>query len=265
MFSVRKSLARFGLYLTAVDKESSELWGRIRPTLTDLELMRVGTPDGDGGYLVPDDFEGLVACLSAGIADNCDFELDFASLTSQPVLMLDPSIDAPPVSHPLFQFASKFLAKSSSANSVSLDDWVSEAPKIGDCLLSMDIEGAEFEVIEATDEDALRRFRIMVFEVHSLEELAHPLGNARFSRFLDKITKNHTIIHAHANNVGGEWRFPGWKVPAGVELTLIRNDRISTEFGFAEVPHPLDRDCVVGLKKIGLEFPRGNRNPSLPR
>ena len=52
-------------------------------------LVRVGPP-GDGGYLMPDDFEGIAACLSPGISNECGFDLAVAD-RGIPVIMADAS------------------------------------------------------------------------------------------------------------------------------------------------------------------------------
>ena len=38
----------------------------IRPDTTDKPLIRLGS-EADGGYLVPDDLEGIVACFSPDV------------------------------------------------------------------------------------------------------------------------------------------------------------------------------------------------------
>ncbi|MCU0317661.1 MAG: hypothetical protein MUC92_13840 [Fimbriimonadaceae bacterium] len=42
------------------------LIAKLRPIRGQHELIRLG-PDEDGGYLVPDDLEGIVACFSPGV------------------------------------------------------------------------------------------------------------------------------------------------------------------------------------------------------
>ena len=52
-------------------------------------------PDGDGGYLVPDDLEGIVACFSPGVSNVAGFEKDCA-LKGMKVFMADASVEARP-------------------------------------------------------------------------------------------------------------------------------------------------------------------------
>ena len=48
---------------------------RLHPRMTDKGLIRLG-PAGDGGYLVPDDLDGIEACFSPGVGDLVGFERD---------------------------------------------------------------------------------------------------------------------------------------------------------------------------------------------
>ena len=50
-----------------------------------------------------------------------------------------------------------------------------EYPQGQDFLLQMDIEGGEYLSLLATPQELLRRFRIIVLEVHYVECWAHPL------------------------------------------------------------------------------------------
>jgi len=59
---VKKFLTR----MTSIDRVSS-LLKKLYPISCDKNLIRFG-PKGDGGYLTPDDFEGIEACFSPGVS-----------------------------------------------------------------------------------------------------------------------------------------------------------------------------------------------------
>jgi hypothetical protein len=46
---------------------------RLHPVTTDKKLVRIGG-EGDGGYLVPDDLDGVMACFSPGVGATASFE-----------------------------------------------------------------------------------------------------------------------------------------------------------------------------------------------
>ena len=63
----------------------------LRPYETDLELIRMGSTV-DGGYLVPDDLEGIKTCLSPGVDTESGFEIDCLNRGMR-VYMADNSFD----------------------------------------------------------------------------------------------------------------------------------------------------------------------------
>lgn len=239
-----KALAKLG-YLFMPVQNASEVWGQLRPVKTEHKLIRVGSQDGDGGYLLPDVLPTIDGVFSAGIGENSDFEFHLAEVSSLQVDCLDASITSMAHQHRNFRFVRKFLGASTTYEFITLDDWLTGSEQGGlNMILKIDIEGFEYESLLMSSRESLNRFKILVIELHSLEQLGSRLGKHLLQNFVSKITTNHTVVHAHANNVGGEWSFPGWKVPAGLEVTLLRNDAIATRQGFAQLPHSLDRKCV---------------------
>jgi hypothetical protein len=59
--------------------ELSDLIRSLHPVDTGKELLRVG-PSGDGGYLVPDDLEGIEYCFSPGVSSESGFEAALAEI-----------------------------------------------------------------------------------------------------------------------------------------------------------------------------------------
>ena len=98
---------------------------RLHPVACDKELIRLG-PDGDGGYLVPDDLKGIIACFSPGVSNVAGFEKDCA-LRGMKVFMADASVEAPPELHPNFAFIKKFVGPFTHGDFVSFEQWVNES------------------------------------------------------------------------------------------------------------------------------------------
>lgn len=144
------------------------LIGRLRPQVTDIGLIRLG-PDGNGGYLVPDDLVGIEACFSPGVSDSSDFELACAE-KGMKVFLADYSVDGPATLHGNFHFTKKFVGATTSDCFMTIADWVrySAISADSDLLLQMDIEGYEYETLLSMPDDLLKRFRIMVVEFHRL-------------------------------------------------------------------------------------------------
>lgn len=99
-----------------------------------------------------------------------------------PCHMCDHSSNVEAFATPLIEgrqtFLKKWLDVTGAADSVALADWVAlRAPGTADLLLQMDIEGAEYRNLLGTPDDVLRRFRIVVLELHGLEAALAPIGS----------------------------------------------------------------------------------------
>jgi hypothetical protein len=79
-----------------------DLIARLRPQDCGKDLIRIGG-DGDGGYLLPDDLQGIQHCFSPGVGAVADFESHLASLNIRSFLA-DYSVDSLPTERPEFVF-----------------------------------------------------------------------------------------------------------------------------------------------------------------
>lgn len=234
--------------------------GAVRKSLACLfprdvghRLVRLGG-DHDGGYLVPDDLDGLSACFSPGVSDVADFERDLAQRLGIRCFLADASVEGPPVDDPHFTFVRKFLGTSTGPQTMRLSDWVTSqvAAADYDLLLQMDIEGAELDVILDTPADVLRRFRIIVVELHQMHEVFTVNGNRIYERFLHHLTRDHTPVHLHPNNCCGVETHFGISIPRVLELSLLRNDRFTWDRPTKSPTHPLDRRNVASSPDLTL-------------
>ena len=204
-----------------------------------LPMIRLGA-DGDGGYVVPDDLEGLAACFSPGVSTVADFELAMAE-RGVPSFMADASVEAPPADHPLFDFEPTFVGTEDAPGWTTLDSWMRrKGPQSGDLLLQMDIEGAEWPVLRAADRALLLRFRLIVLELHDVHQVFVRSRMDEVELVLQKLFADFEMVHLHANNNLQPVRRHGYQIPPVLEMTLLRKDRIRERTPVAELPHPLD-------------------------
>jgi hypothetical protein len=225
-----------------------------RPWCTQHKLMRLGG-ECDGGYLVPDDLEGLTACFSPGVSNEASFE---EALLARGIrcYQLDASVERSPVQdHPLVKFERKFVGVTTEGDFISLEDWVcdNEPQPEDDLLLQMDIEGAEWFVLASTSDKLLSRFRIMCIEFHDLENLFSPFAFRIMAGVFEKLLRQFYVVHAHPNN----WTELAavsrrYRVPSVMEYTFLRKDRVKQKSPARPFPHPLDRHCKRDGPNVAL-------------
>lgn len=228
----------------------------LHPVLIDIPLIRLG-PIGDGGYLVPDDLEGIDAVFSPGVATQSGFEWDCAERGLR-VFMADRSVTAPSLAHPNFDFIRRDVGTDSDEITITMDEWVESksGKSTGDLLLQMDIEGAEWLVLANMSSALLERCRIIVIELHRLQDLRHPESFRFMGPILERITRTHHCVHIHPNNTARFENASGVPIPTVAEFTFLRKDRAKT-IGFAHlIPHPLDSDNVSGDGHPHMVLPR---------
>ena len=218
------------------------LIGHLQPMSVSLPLVRLG-PNGDGGYLVPDDLVGIEACFSPGVAQVSGFELDCAQ-RGMKVFMADRSVDRPTDSHELFHFLKRYVGAVTNEDFMTVDDWVSNAhlEATSDLMLQIDIEGFEYQTFLAMSDQLMRRFRIIVGEFHQLNQLWNGPYFTLVAAAFDKILQTHTCVHIHPNNefeVFDRW---GLAIPPLAEFTFLRKDRVHYAHAAKQFPHPLDFD-----------------------
>lgn len=224
------------------DRDLMDLIRQLRPVRPRRELIRVG-PRGDGGYLVPDDLDGLAACFSPGVGPTSGFERECAE-RGIPVFLADRSVEAPPEQHPLFHFTRRYVGAITNPEFMTLDDWVAESlpGDSGDLLLQIDIEGHEYEVLLNATGRLLQRARIIVIEFHHLEVLWSAPFFMLARRAFEKLLQGHDCVHLHPNNCCGTLKRGEIEIPGVMEFTFVRRDHTVPGTRGGALPHPLDCD-----------------------
>ena len=209
---------------------------------------------GDGGYLLPDDLEGIQYCLSPGVAETATFESNLERLGIK-CFLADLSIESPPKNDPPFHFTRKFIGSRNTKEYMTLESWIDILDdKDSDLILQMDIEGAEYESLLAVSDETLARFRILVIEFHEMGSLI----DKSFFRFTNpmfvKILENFNVVHIHPNNSSNVVRYGSIEIPETLEITFLRKDRSKTLGFVRELPHPLD--CTNAPQRPDIALPK---------
>jgi hypothetical protein len=233
-----------------------ELISRLRPKETGFELIRIGG-EGDGGYLVPDDLKGISTCFSPGVSESAFFEEDLSVKFSIESHLADYSVDGPPGGFLPKTFTKKFVGAASRNEFISMDDWLESSVSLkenSDWILQMDIEGSEYESLLSISNANLQKFRIVVLEIHGIQEWAFPAQFRIIRSFFEKLLQEFSVVHIHPNNGSGLVSIDGVECPKTFEMTLFRNDRFVDSHQFAVLPHPLDRPNSIANSEIKLSW-----------
>ena len=114
---------------------------KLLPYQTEFQLIRLGDKN-DGGYLIPDDLDGIKHCFTAGVGHTCNFEKELFYKYKIISTMIDPIIDETVTLPHNAKFINKKLSGFDDDHSISINNFID---KTGDIILKIDIEGEEYE------------------------------------------------------------------------------------------------------------------------
>lgn len=228
----------------------------IIPISSPKPLIRLGG-NLDGSYLLPNDLEGIEACFSPGVANRKLFEDELAKRYKIKSFMCDYSSDISKFKTALIEnyqtFDKKFIGNKESDEFISLTNWIEKySPDTrSDLILQMDIEGNEYSNILCTPDDIIKRFRIIIIELHGLnvfdDNQSNQFGITKdiINNTLDKLNLNHSCVHAHPNNFSSQFydTESQLNIPYVIELTYLRNDRFTgdkNQYFKPDLPNELD-------------------------
>lgn len=239
---------------------SLELQGEILTVLRLLEpkkvvgyaKTRVGS-DGDGGYVLVDDFTGISHALSFGVSDDDNWDLAIAQ-SGIPVEQFDHTIERAPSDHPLLHFHRKMISAEAEADTATLPDLVAEHSQLDapDLILKIDIDGSEWDVFDHAPEATLAKLAQIACEFHDLSHLKNAQFRSRADRVFEKLSRHFAPVHVHANNWGGLGLIERIPIPDVLEVTYANRLR----YGFVEshetFPTPLDAPNSKDAPDIAL-------------
>lgn len=214
---------------------------------------RVGNAH-DGGYVMLDDWQGIVGAISIGIGGDDGWDSEVAA-RGIPVAQFDHTIAEPPRRLPLLSWQPLGVAAHDVNTLRSLRSLIALAglPGAGDLVLKMDAEGAEWEILAAGESAApLGRFRQIVAEFHWFDRVGHDAWYRTARAALAHILATHACVHVHANNHGGVAMIRGVAFPRVLELTFARRDAYAFEDETALFPTALDAPCDPARPDIYL-------------
>lgn len=212
----------------------------VSPYKSSTDKVRLGS-NGDGGYVLNDDLAGLEGAFSLGIGQEVSFDLALARL-GFPVFQYDPTVNGPPVDHPLFLFRKIGWASKNGPETRSLIGMLEEnnLTNSNNLLLKFDVEGAEWHALKGMSEREFGRWRIIVAEFHWFQQLNNPEFFKTAQEVFELLTTRHIVTHIHPNNNAGLTFLEGVVVPNVLEVTFLRRDRGTFVPSRDPIPSSLD-------------------------
>lgn len=213
------------------------------------EKVRMGGKH-DGGYICVDDFLLTKKVISLGISDDVTWDLDVVNKNSEiTIYQYDYSIDNTPVFSPNFQFKKEKIgiSKNGDTEIKSICD-IYNIDRSSRCVLKMDIEGSEWEVLDEIDLKTLDLFSQIIIEIHGFESITDDLWYYRVERVFKKIAKLYNLVHVHANNYAPQIVCGNLLFPCVLEMTFASKRIYYFENSNEDFPGELDTPCN-GSKK----------------
>jgi hypothetical protein len=256
LYGLRRRLGGH-LAKTQIDTELLlEFFSGLRPVETGWELRRIGNR-GDGGYLVPDDLLDIAGCISPGVSEMMDFELQLSKEFNIPSALYDASIEVLPYTDQNIKFHKLFVGNVNKSNYLPLSKTLDDFPnsKEASLVLQMDIEGDELIALGSLEESDLNKFRILVVEFHRLQDWQNQtVFQKLILPLFTRISDSFDIVHLHPNNCDGVFYVGGKTMPRALEITFHHKSRRKSMPSYVSIPHSLDNPNSSDVPDIRLDL-----------
>lgn len=198
-------------------------------SVLNIRKRRVGGA-GDGGYVMLDDLEGIGICYSLGVGPDVSWDLEMAEYGAV-IYQYDHTVEQAPSSHPKFHHFRIGITHDETIDPSlrRLDSLLRENGHFErrDMLLKIDIEGHEWDSLDALDPSIFNNFRQIVVEFHGMRLLDIESFRKRAYRLFTKMRQHHEVIHVHGNNFSGMPVVNGIPIPDCIELSFVNRSYYS--------------------------------------
>jgi len=206
--------------------------------------LRVGG-EGDGGYVMLDDFAPVRHALSLGVGPDVSWDSAVAERGLR-VFQYDDTVEASPRAHQHFVFhRNHVVAQAKSPEDVTLQQILGSEALAGDneIVAKIDIEGCEWDILAATPSKDLARIRQLAVEFHRMRDFSDLAWRRTAFAALRNLAATHCCIHIHGNNWVPFTVVGGVPFPDGFEATFVRRADHAAVPSTAIFPTELDRPC----------------------
>lgn len=228
------------------------------------ELVRIGGPN-DGGYVVLDSLWPpiVTAAYSFGVGGDVSWDRAIAERGVN-VFLYDHTVPPPTQLPARCRFTRMGITGTRrDARLRTLSEYLAANGHDGrdDLALKIDVEGAEWDVLQDVSPETLDRFHQIVIEFHDLAGVLDPGKHEARIHSLAKIETTHQPVHVHANCT----HLPIWigdlVLPQVLEVTYVRRRDVSGRIQGPAGPFPaaIDQPNLSGWPDVYLGWFGGER------
>lgn len=218
------------------------------------ELVRVGGTN-DGGYIMLDDFVAGGIAYSFGISNDVTWD-DAMANKGYEIFMYDHTIECLSKQRNAFHYFRTGISAEKNEKGLldTLENMIHSNghSQTRNMILKMDVEGAEWPVLETVNLETLSQFDQIVFEMHGFID-TDDLFRDSMINVLKKINVTHQVVHVHPNN----YCIPVWDNdrpwPYAFEVTYV--SRAKHDFMEPEklhLPIAIDAPCNPNANELCL-------------
>lgn len=237
----------------SADTVNFEYFNKLRQLLNikkaeKYSLVRIGTPDKDGGYVMLNNFYKYGIAYSFGICDDINWDNDIAN-KGYNIFMYDHTVDKLPFERKEFHFHKNGISGSANDKLNTLEYFIEKNghKNYNNMLLKMDVEGYEWDFLDTVNINILTQFDQIVIELHNLLQ-----NNQHKLHLLEKLNQTHQLIHLHGNNCSAVLQIGQNLFPDTVEATYINNKNYTVIDTQINLPSPFDKPNDPSIADIIL-------------
>ena len=227
---------------TDAERRVDEFASLIRPwTAPGLELQRVGGAL-DGAYVMAP-IGTVDGALSIGVGHDVTWDQAIAA-RGIPVHLFDPTVNGLPEPvaggsfHKIGIGAAPGMLDGMELRPLDALRTLAGMSESRELLLKVDVEGAEWASLCATD---FAPFQQVLLELHDLSRLQDAASADEVLRTVRSLAATHRSVHVHANNEGAFNRYDGRWFPDVIEVSFVRRDLLADAVPATSLVAGLDR------------------------
>jgi hypothetical protein len=217
-----------------------------------VKKLRLGALN-DCGYVCLDDFAGLEAALSLGIAAEVSWDAEMAD-RGLVVYQYDHTVEGPPYPHANFRFHRRKIGARAGHDSESIESALARAhlTQRHSAILKIDIDDDEWPAFAATSAATLDVFTQVLAELHGFNNVLDDDWFEQALAVLAKLNEKFAVVHVHANNYRPLLAIGNVLFPEVLEVTYASRAKYSFTDCDEVFPGPLDSPNWPAAPDYGL-------------